>query len=139
MSAYKVLVCGGRDFADRGLVFAALDAIAAKGPVHIIQGGAEGADGLAREWAQSRYVTLTTYHANWRKHGKGAGPIRNAVMLRESVPHVVIAFPGGRGTADMVRRAKLADVPVEMIEAATSRNASLGNSHPISQSAEGET
>jgi len=54
--------------------------------------------------------------ANWRTHGKAAGPIRNQQMLDEGRPHLVVAFPGGTGTADMVRRAKAAGVPVMEVE-----------------------
>ncbi len=112
--SYRMIVCGGRDYADRAFVFETLDAVVANGAeVHIIQGGAEGADALAREWAQDRCVPFTTFPANWRKFGKRAGPIRNENMLAESDPHVVVAFPGGKGTADMIRRSVAVGVPVE--------------------------
>ena len=47
--------------------------------------------------------------ADWTKHGKAAGPIRNQKMLDEC-PDLVVAFPGGKGTADMVRRAMKAGI-----------------------------
>lgn len=113
MRVMRVLVCGGRDYAERGQVFVTLNGIAtANGELHIIQGGAEGADGFAREWAQAEYATLTSYFANWQAHGRKAGPIRNQTMIDEGKPHLVVAFPGGRGTADMVRRAEASGIPV---------------------------
>jgi len=50
--------------------------------------------------------------AKWSKHGRAAGPIRNQEMIDECKPDLVVAFPGGRGTADMVRRAKAAGIRV---------------------------
>lgn len=109
----RVLVCGGRDYSDREAVFAALDELA---PLAIIQGHADGADALAREWWYKRPNTcageLACYPADWKKHGKAAGPIRNQQMIDEGKPDLVLAFPGGHGTADMVRRAKRAGVKV---------------------------
>lgn len=101
-----ILVCGGRDFADRALVFYALDRVLAKfGTVAIVQGGARGADATAHEWATFHKQMLINCPANWQLHGKAAGPIRNQFMLDQWHPKLVVAFPGGRGTADMVKRA----------------------------------
>lgn len=108
MTGETVLVCGGRDYADRESVWAALDTIA---PTAIIEGGARGADELARAWAQARGVPCTTVCADWHSHGRSAGPRRNAAMLK-LYPTLVLAFPGGRGTADMVRRALRAGIEV---------------------------
>jgi hypothetical protein len=53
--------------------------------------------------------------ADWNTHGRAAGPIRNQRMLDEVKPELVVAFPGGRGTADMVRRAREAGVNVYLV------------------------
>ncbi len=82
-------------------------------PSVVIQGGCPtGADALARAWATDRNVECWTVDADWEKYGSAAGPIRNAQMLEETSPDLVLAFPGGRGTADMVKRAKAAGVQV---------------------------
>lgn len=109
----KVLVCGGRDFRSPAQVHAALDRLHAETPItELIQGGAPGADAYAREWA-CRHPEIRRYvcHAEWNKHGLAAGPLRNAKMLTWG-PDLVVAFPGGAGTADMVRRAERAGVRV---------------------------
>jgi hypothetical protein len=109
----KVLVCGGRDFTNSAYVFSTLDKLHEATPITaLMQGGAKGADDLARQWAASnpgvkRYVC----HADWATHGRSAGPKRNARML-EWQPDLVVAFPGGRGTANMVGLAKAAGVKV---------------------------
>lgn len=108
-----VLVCGGRDYLDTNHVEAVLNGIHLYRPItKIVQGGAMGADTLARWWARKNGVYCVTVEADWLTHGKAAGPIRNQRMLDEQKPDYVVAFPGGRGTADMVRRAHAAKVPV---------------------------
>lgn len=110
----RVLVCGGRDYLDSIHVCDVLSAIHTAGPIsHLLQGGAGGADGVARAWARSLKVECTTVNADWPKHGRAAGPIRNQKMLDDWDIHLVVAFPGGRGTADMVRRAKAKGIRVE--------------------------
>ena len=109
----RVLVCGGRDYADRGALFSALDRLASKrGVSEVIHGGATGADSLAGEWARARGVMCSVFRADWERHGRAAGPKRNQRMLEEGKPDGVVAFPGGRGTADMIQRAKAAGLTV---------------------------
>lgn len=109
----KVLVCGGRDLHDRDLVSRTLDLIHQITPIScLIQGGARGADQLAAEWGVGAGVLVRTFEAEWRKHGRAAGPIRNQRMIDEAHPSLVVAFPGGRGTADMVARADRAGIRV---------------------------
>ncbi|WP_080402996.1 DUF2493 domain-containing protein [Burkholderia ubonensis] len=116
----KVIVCGGREYgqevAEEQHLFAVLDAQHALSPIDlVIQGGARGADSMARLWAESRAIDCLAVPAKWDAHGRGAGPIRNARML-DYKPDMVIAFPGGRGTADMVRRANAAGIQVREVQ-----------------------
>lgn len=99
----KVLVCGGRDYADFRKLSATLYALHSEEPITlIIHGAARGADSLAGMWAVQNKVPMKTFPANWKKHGRSAGPIRNREMLTAAQPDLIVAFPGGRGTADMV-------------------------------------
>jgi hypothetical protein len=107
-----VLVCGGRHYRDDKALRRVLDAALRTGPLVIIEGGARGADRLAREWAKDRGVVCATFPADWDAHGPSAGPIRNRQMIDEGRPQMVLAFPGGRGTADMIRQAQAAGVLV---------------------------
>lgn len=117
----RILVCGGRDFEDRSAVAIALrefrpvNVVTDVSDAVIIVGGAPGADTLAEEWADVWGVRKRVFLADWKKHGKAAGPIRNQRMIDEGKPDLVIAFKGGRGTADMVSRAKKAGIPVREI------------------------
>lgn len=108
----KLLVCGGRNYADKQHLFATLDAAHRKRPItQLIHGAARGADSLAGEWCLFRGIPEIAVPAEWDKYGKRAGSIRNEVMLAMN-PDGVIAFPGGSGTAHMVRIAKAAGVTV---------------------------
>lgn len=131
MSEFRVLVCGGRDFgtpAERDQLMRLLDRlfcpvypadeegragtwVPAPGLV-IIHGDGCGADTCAADWATSNWVQTREFPADWAAYGRSAGPRRNQRMLDEGKPHLVIAFPGGAGTADMVKRARAARVPV---------------------------
>lgn len=114
--AMRVLVCGGRDFSDYAAISIILEAIHAKRPITLlIQGGARGADSLAFEWAAHSLIPTKTFPAAWGIHGKSAGPIRNNKMLTDGKPDLVVAFPGGSGTAHMVKIAKDAGVEVREI------------------------
>lgn len=113
----RVLVCGGRNYSDRKRVANELCALA---PSVVIHGGAPGADSIANEWTYVHRVKREVYKPDWARHGKAAGPIRNAKMLSKSNPDLVLAFPGGTGTADMVRKAKAAGVRVIEIAASNS-------------------
>lgn len=102
----KLIVCGGRDYADKDKVFATLDRIvAAKGDIFVIQGGMTGADKLAGEWAASRGMPCAEVQALWDYYGDKAGPKRNLWMTMLA-PVGVVAFPGGPGTAGMKAIAK---------------------------------
>lgn len=129
----KVLVCGGRDYGfrpkgcppesaraydarasrERFLLEETLhDLHKTRGPfVELINGAAPGADALALSWALANRLTIRSFKPDWKRLGKAAGPIRNQLMI-EAKPDLVIAFPGGAGTADMVERARAAGVEV---------------------------
>lgn len=106
----RVLVTGGRKYDGQVHVRNTLNDIADSwGPLFIIQGGAQGADRHAREWAADCFLPCATVDAAWKK-GNLAGPKRNGWMV-ELEPDLCVSFPGGRGTASCVKQAKEAFVP----------------------------
>lgn len=119
----KVLVSGGRDFADWPTLWRVLDEIHEKTPITLlVHGAARGADTLARYWAAARGVPETgdKYRVNWDAERRAdpvgwrkAGQLRNARMLAAERPDLVVAFPtGGPGTAGLMHRARKAGVEV---------------------------
>lgn len=124
MPVLAMIVCGGRGYSDKERLHSVLDEVSAVySGAFVLEGGARGADRLAREWAAERGFRCRTIPADWDTHGLKAGAIRNSAMLAEllassrtgdgrEVHQAVVAFPGGAGTADMVRKARAAEVDV---------------------------
>ncbi|MGW9447032.1 DUF2493 domain-containing protein [Bacillus mobilis] len=112
----RIIVTGGRDYSDAQTVAKTLSAYAAHPDRfhRLVHGGASGADLLAAAVAYTLGWSVEIHCADWELHGRGAGPIRNQKMA-DAGADLLIAFPGGRGTADMVRRAQAARIPVRHI------------------------
>ena len=123
----KILICGGRNY-DPAMVIIKLSKDNFleniirdefdlawedyKNDITIIQGGAKGADLGGKQFADYFGFNIEEYKADWKKYGKAAGPIRNKQMIDEGKPDLVIAFPGGSGTMNMIKQAKDAYIPV---------------------------
>lgn len=113
----RVLVCGGRYFENSDLLDKTLRRLASANQIDcIIEGNARGADRMAGFWARKQRIDNLKFNAEWEKYGPGAGPKRNQRMLDEGRPDLVVAFAGGKGTADMVRRARAAGIEVVEVE-----------------------
>jgi hypothetical protein len=111
----NLLVCGGRDYQDAERLYKVLDSIATS-DVHLIHGAAKGADSLADAWARERGYKISSFPANWGAYGKAAGHYRNTQMIEEGEPDIVVAFPGGAGTANMIKQAKACGIVVVRVE-----------------------
>jgi hypothetical protein len=107
-----ILVCGGRDFDNWSLLREILTKIHEEKTIGLlIHGAARGADSMAGVWAIRNGIKVKRVPAKWKTYGKAAGPIRNTEMLKLE-PDIVVAFPGGTGTADMVTKARAASIEV---------------------------
>ena len=108
-----IIVCGGRDYMDADQVFKSLDRLHAICPIDLVLHGAQtGADTHGENWAKAREINYFGLPAKWKKYGLSAGPRRNAELLTLPGIHFTIAFPGGTGTADMVKKSLAKGVPV---------------------------
>lgn len=113
--AERVLIFGSRGWGEsnpiRNVVLA-LDRDAV-----VIHGGATGADALAGKWARACGLKVEVYRADWKTHGKAAGPIRNQQMIDEGKPTRAYGFRSqgkSSGTDDMAARLRKAGIPVEI-------------------------
>lgn len=132
-----VIVTGGRDYPDREAVHRALDLVHALTPIEAVLHGAcgatwprvrgpelTGADRWAHEWATERGIDVHPHPANWERYGKRAGPLRNEQMIEHAGQlsrwqyqrTLVLAAPGGAGTADCVRRARQTGLTVKTLD-----------------------
>tara|TARA_B100000745_G_C20122409_1_gene384325 strand:+ start:816 stop:1202 length:387 start_codon:yes stop_codon:yes gene_type:complete len=112
----RVLVCGGREYNDEETLMNFLDKVHQTIQITtLIHGHAKGADTLGELWAKLNEIPSLGFRANWTKHGKAAGHIRNTKMLKEGRPDVVIAFPGGKGTKNMMDQTTKNNVPLIVV------------------------
>lgn len=112
----KIIVTGGRDFAQPEILWATLDRYC---PTLVIHGAAAGADRFADAWAKAHGVTPITYPCTpelWRACGSDAGNIRNRQMLIAHRDALVLAFPGpqSRGTWNCMRDACAGSMRVDL-------------------------
>jgi hypothetical protein len=126
----RAIVTGGRHFNDYAMLERAMDRAARIYGVGFVitgssrtadeigssyrsaKGALRGVDDVALCWAKRRGLATENYPADWKGLGRGAGPERNKRMLEHSRPNLVLAFPGGRGTAHMCRISIEAEIPV---------------------------
>lgn len=122
----RLVISGGRYFNDVALLWRTLDEIHNETPVQLLVEGASddvtgpyiGADFWAHQWALARQVPCIRERAEWKKLGRAAGPIRNGNMLKGYLPDRLVAFPGGRGTANMVSQSEKAGLVIQIVRPA---------------------
>lgn len=122
MKPYRILITGSRDWQDRDTLNEALADVVRLIPAHqdiaIVHGAARGADTMADQWARVYGATVEAHPANWAKHGRKAGPIRNAVMVSTGAD-ICLAFikNGSAGATYTARLAEVARIPVRRFTA----------------------
>lgn len=110
----RVAIVGSRNYPDLGAVRdyvlrLALDDI-------VVSGGATGVDHVAEMAARYRCLPTWIYPADWKRHGKQAGYIRNALIV-EAADRVVAFWDGkSRGTAHTVHLAQARGLPVQIFK-----------------------
>ena len=118
-------MAGTRTFADKDLLEKALDEwVNGKDVEFILLGGGRhkvgknhtGADYLAEKWAESRRFPRRIFHADWDRHGKAAGPLRNRGMLKEADALIVFWDGESPGTKDILQGAKKKGIPVKVVK-----------------------
>lgn len=117
-----VIICGGRDYHLATIDRTWLDMMRTICDITlVITGGASGADSDADVWARKAGIDRVIFPANWTGRPKyEAGPLRNNAMLEflqwkcysTHQEGAVLAFPGGSGTAHMMKSAREAKITV---------------------------
>lgn len=117
----RVIICGGRDFADKDLCFRQLKRLLAYYEnIEIVSGHAKGADTFGEEYAAENGLKVSVFKPDWKQYGRAAGPIRNRQMLEyaEEAKPVVIAFWDGKskGTKNMIEQSEKAGAEVHIVK-----------------------
>lgn len=107
----RILICGDRNYTDYKRILGFLKEYKRKhSELVVIEGGAKGADKLAKRAADELKIPVVEYQADWLGLGRAAGPIRNQKMIDEGKPDIIVAFhddiESSKGTKDMINRAK---------------------------------
>lgn len=112
-----VVVCGSRNWPARHAQKIRRRLVWLPSNTIVVTGGARGVDNQADYFAGDLGLDRIVFKANWKRHGKQAGPIRNRRML-DTDPVLVIAFRAkgeSRGTDDCINEAARRGIPVEVI------------------------
>jgi hypothetical protein len=119
---YRVLICGDREWKCQDLILMALRILGKDNIECVIEGEARGADKMGKAAAKELGLTeeqILEFPADWVKHGKAAGPIRNRKQFKEGKPNLVLAFHNdikhSKGTKDMITVAKAGGVRTVLI------------------------
>ena len=100
----RVIIAGGRDYELSETEISHLNVLLVTLPIkEVVSGGARGVDTCGEAWARRFGLPVKRFPADWTRHRRSAGPIRNGEMA--AYADALVAFPGGRGTADMVKQA----------------------------------
>jgi hypothetical protein len=113
----KIIIAGGRDFLDRDLLFKTVtDFIDSDDLVQIVSGCAPGADTLGLDYAAACGYEVKKFPADWDKHGKAAGPIRNRQMAEYADECIVFWDGKSRGTKSMIDEAMARKLRLTIVE-----------------------
>jgi hypothetical protein len=118
----KILMCGDRNWNDEikmRQVFKSLKIL--YNDFEIVQGGASGADTMAKNIATELGIPFKEYLAEWSKYGRAAGPLRNERMLEDNPDiELVVAFhkniSQSKGTKNMLEKAINKGIKTEIIK-----------------------
>jgi hypothetical protein len=102
----RIIVNGGRNYSDLTLVEPELTKLHRYTPIDVVIHGCSGAHaGAVEHWARSRGIPIVRYPPNWERFGHRSEMLRNMFMIKDSRPDLLVAFPGGENTADLIQRA----------------------------------
>ncbi len=112
----RLLISGGRHFDDTAIIRKELDHIQNAFPISVlIHGGLPALGVEAENWAREHNIHVIRYPANWSLLGKHAEARRNAFMLEDSRPDIILMFPGGRQTAFFERTVRELRIPMTIV------------------------
>lgn len=115
---YSLGLVGSRHFTDFKMFENTVDSLTSEigMPTRIVSGGAPGADKLAERYASLHNLDMIIHKSEWSKHGQGAGPMRNTLIVRDSDRLIAFRASDSVGTNDTIKKAIAAKKPVKIIE-----------------------
>lgn len=109
MEYSRILVCGARDYNKPSYFREQMDRLVKShfaDKFVIIHGGHGGVNILAAQWAALGDYPTLEIRGNTPYYHSASERIQNQWLMDWGRPDLVLAFPGGRNTEDIVRHAK---------------------------------
>lgn len=115
---FKVIIAGSREFNDFNFLKQKLDYLLQNvtDEIEIVSGCARGADLLGEQYAKERGYTIKKFPADWEKHKKAAGYIRNKEMGEYANACVVFWMNKSKGSQHMIDIAKSLNLKLRVYE-----------------------
>jgi hypothetical protein len=136
----KVIIAGSRSITDYSLIGIAVERSGFNVTAVISGCAPDGIDHLGAQWAKAKHIPIERYPANWTKHGKAAGPIRNAEMAAAAEGLVAIWDGKSPGTRNMIYQMKRLGKPHYVLVAPTTKAAGRAlDSHELTTNQKGDS
>jgi hypothetical protein len=97
----KVIVAGSRSIESLGVVTKAIED-SGFNITEIVSGRAKGVDKLGEHYGLVKNLPVKLFPADWDKHGKAAGPMRNRQMADYADAAVIVWDGVSKGTKHMI-------------------------------------
>lgn len=110
----KVIIAGSRHMTQGELIQPAVD-LSTFDVSEVVCGMARGADSLGNLWARAKGVPVKYFPAEWKRYGRGAGPIRNKQMLDYADALIVFIWNNSRGSENMLAQTLAARKPTFVV------------------------
>jgi hypothetical protein len=98
-----LIIAGGRDITQYGFVEATINFLGIADKItEVCCGMANGVDTSGLRWANEHKIPVKVFEADWNKHGKAAGPIRNEQMAQYADALLLIWDGESKGSKSML-------------------------------------
>lgn len=109
----KTIIAGCRDMNDWGIVMQAIENSGfGPGTTEVVSGGAQGVDYIGEGLAEKSGVPVKRFPADWKKHGRAAGPIRNREMAQYADRLIAVWDGKSSGTKNMIEEMQKLGKPI---------------------------
>jgi len=113
----RLIIAGYREFHDYPLLRKKVSHLTKGHTIAtILSGKCRGADTLGERFAKEFGIPVEDHPAEWTKHGKAAGPIRNWEMVENATHAIVFDHPLARGSKDLIKQAKVKRLPLRIVK-----------------------
>ena len=112
----KLIIAGSRGIFDYRIVRQAVEDSDFEFITEVVSGAAKGVDTLGEEWADEYFIPVKHFPADWDKHGRKAGALRNIEMGDYADALVAIRKDGSRGTTHMIEYMQKLGKPVFVVD-----------------------